>query len=135
MSPCIYNVINSLGVEEKALIGNIAPKLVTPSVESGSTADAQLDGAMSPAASTAAVASSGDSAPTTGGVTASSWNHAGTWEERDTTTTAKVITVLMIANGDYNLNLDYFIDNWKPSCLYLLACCHQIYYIPVLTEI
>ena len=58
--------------EEQQLIGDITPKAASPSPTLAPTP-------ISPA----------DVPSSNGGVTASSWNHAGTWEERDMTASVK----------------------------------------------
>lgn len=60
-----------LPTEESRLIGDITPKAVTSEL------------AQAPDSTSVPITT--ESTTTSGGVTASSWNHAGTWEERDLT--------------------------------------------------
>lgn len=84
---------NTLNEEVKSLIGDITPKTVTSSDVSETGGVITSDAASS---STATVSDSSNTASDTtqsnsaeAGIAASSWNKAGTWEERDTTSHVK----------------------------------------------
>ena len=72
-------------MEDKSLIGDITPKMV-------SAEEAAIASSTGTGTAAAGAMDVDDSAPQnapTGTISASSWNHAGTWEERDLTAVAK----------------------------------------------
>ena len=89
---CYFNRKQS--EQEKSLIGDITPKSVTHKTATGTSPTVSASSSSNSLEALATATATGTSSAAGGGgggsekVGASSWNHAGTWEERDLTSTA-----------------------------------------------